>query len=263
MKSVIIPEIGTECKICGKKYNYTSTLSPHVKSHGISLCEYYETYINPNEDIKCPYCGNDRKINSRWWWRQSTCGSEECRRAHNSHVNKEMWSDEEFRESQTMKFKAFWNSEEGRKQASLNTSQRFKDGNPSAYNGVKAMRKSLFEDSNFDVNKFKSLRIKIRNSYVTFRGENSYTDLYLVEFEDGLIKVGITKSLSTRFKEVKVKVLDCINLPTPISANLEVELLVKYFDYLVDREGRTKSEFIDSSQKENLINDFIEIRKGI
>ncbi len=264
MKSIIIPEIGTDCKICGKHYNFTSTLSPHVKTHGIELNEYYEKYINPNEDIYCPYCGKERKINSRWWWRQKTCGSNECMRLQNSESNKDRWGDEEYRKSQISKYKEYWSSDEGKEMAKIHAVERFEKGIPSAYNGVKTMHKHMFEDSNYDKSKFKSLRLKFRNSYVTYRGEDTLTDLYLVESLDtGLIKVGITKDINSRFKPGTVKIIDYVTLPTPKSADLELQLMLKYFDHLIDRSNSTKSEWIDSNQKDNLKKDFSEIHKGI
>lgn len=66
-----------ECKICGKIYKRFNDFPKHIKSHNIDYENYFDTYIEPNINHKCPFCDN-KCIFYKGNYRK-TCGSEECR----------------------------------------------------------------------------------------------------------------------------------------------------------------------------------------
>lgn len=159
-KKVIIDEIGTVCKICGKEFDSTTMLSMHIKrEHNIQRHEYYEKYINPDVDIYCPYCGEEKRVVNNWY-REKTCGSEECRSRQNSDRNKAKWSQPEYKESQRLRYREYWNSDIGRKMAKTHAKERYLNHPDTAMSGVNAMHKAMFIDSVNDLDKFKSLRTK-------------------------------------------------------------------------------------------------------
>ena len=259
-----IPEIGTTCKICGEEFRSTTMLSKHLRRrHRIERCDYYETYINPSVDTKCPYCGKERaKMN--WWYRRPTCGSQECLNHQNSDRNKLKWADPEYKESQRQKFKKFWNSDEGKSLAQKRSRDSYIANPERALSGVRAMHKSMYVDSKTDVAKFRSYREKIRNTYLSQVGHEVPTELYLCEFPNGDLKVGVSKHASWRFyPRDKASFIKVIEMISEESTKYELELLVKYHSFLKDRgEGKTLSEYVDSSQRDNLIEDFRRIECG-
>lgn len=65
------------CKICNHSYK---SLGCHIKfSHKISVKEYFDSYIDP-EDHKCPFCDNERKFGGIAHGYFGTCGSNLCTR---------------------------------------------------------------------------------------------------------------------------------------------------------------------------------------
>ena len=63
------------CKICGKEFENRSS---HLRlCHNMSNNEYFDKYIEPNDDHKCPYCENKRKWKAGKYC--STCGSKKCK----------------------------------------------------------------------------------------------------------------------------------------------------------------------------------------
>ena len=45
------------CKICQKEYKDNRQLSRHIHTvHKITYKDYFDEYLEPNIDHKCPYC---------------------------------------------------------------------------------------------------------------------------------------------------------------------------------------------------------------
>jgi len=65
------------CRICNKNFEI-GRLMIHIKSkHNIEPKEYYDMYYKI-DNIKCPYCNNDRKFISIYYGYGLTCGNRSC-----------------------------------------------------------------------------------------------------------------------------------------------------------------------------------------
>ena len=70
-----------ECQFCNKKYKKLKNLSYHLNyfHKNISKKQYYDKYINPDEDKKCPICKGDRKFISLSSGYFDTCCKGKCK----------------------------------------------------------------------------------------------------------------------------------------------------------------------------------------
>lgn len=221
------------CKICGYSTGRKSKFLNHIEvNHGLTEGDYIDR-INNISDNRCPFCGNPRKIVG--WFRARTCGSKDCMRKQHSIDVELQWKDPNTRERHRESRVKYWNSEEGKNKSNLPRGE--------GYMGLDT---------------FKSFRKMIQNSFVTRHKPFSMTYLYLMECEWGL-KVGCTNNLSRRIYDLNpISVLDYCYIPTICAGELEYELQIKYFDSLKS-DGNKKTEFVEFSEKQNLIDDFKKI----
>ncbi|MCQ2210830.1 MAG: DUF559 domain-containing protein [Paludibacteraceae bacterium] len=69
-----------ECAICKQDFKSYRALSIHItqKHKDCTLQSYYDTYIQPNTEHKCKFCGKELKFLSMSVGYQKTCGDAKC-----------------------------------------------------------------------------------------------------------------------------------------------------------------------------------------
>lgn len=231
------------CKICNR---HLKVLTSHVRTHGIDPEDYYIKYELNGVIPRCPVCGD--KCN--WSGKLSrgyllTCKDKSCANKIHSEVAKEVlgdWLRSESGRKEQSRMKSAWYKTE----AGIEYLEEYKERLKTGTFSVKALMERSF---NGDLDSFKTYRERLRLSYLSkIQGKIWF---YVIEMGP-FTKIGITKDLEKRIKELKKDVNDILFKTRSYAkyiSYIENELLYKYFDNLIVR-GDSISELIncESSQ---------------